>query len=248
MKKIIVFVAFVFSAVSLFAEKSRVMIEQRVGPVGGATESVSSPVIPSEKDSIVQYQFKVIGKTNEHGAVACKVRFPGEFDVTPMGGDGCQAIEREGDVIPALTVYNEGNYKYAEFLIPQKNDHSGRVDLQIKIPEKFKGATIPIYVNFDYLQKPLLKRWGTALGVATGIAAGVVVGVLTFNPATGAAAGLGLGGAILAGSAAGLATSGATTYFTYNTLAVKQSLQEIRKKYNAEPMNNSNASFSWIIK
>lgn len=49
MRKIMSVLVLFFSVAFIFAEKSRVLVEQRVGPVGGELVSLAAPVIPSEK-------------------------------------------------------------------------------------------------------------------------------------------------------------------------------------------------------
>lgn len=106
MRKIIVFISLLFSFTNLFADKSRVMLKQWVGEPGGTPESVSTPVIYSEKESIVEYEFKVTGKTNEHAAIACKISFPNEFEITLLATSE----------IPTLAIYNfHRNYPLTYF-------------------------------------------------------------------------------------------------------------------------------------
>lgn len=206
MRKIMSVLVFFFSVVFMFAEKSRVLVEQRVGPVGGELVSLGAPVIPAETESIVEYQFKVIGKTNEHATISCKIRFPNSFSVHALNVAGIQGIDNDGATIPAMAIYTTGGFKYAEFLLPQINDHVAKVSFKITVPKICRGASIPVSFNFDYMQKPFLKRYGTAIGIGCGIVAGVVVGVVTFNPvaggAAGTAAGTGVASAVVGSSVA----------------------------------------------
>ncbi len=50
MRKIMSVLVLFFSVAFIFAEKSRVLVEQRVGPVGGELVSLAAPVIPAEKN------------------------------------------------------------------------------------------------------------------------------------------------------------------------------------------------------
>jgi len=195
------------------------------------------------------------------------IKFPKDLKVEFLSCEGIQAIElKESDTVPAFAIYNDkderdNEYKYCEFLIPQKNGGIGFIEFQLNISENFRGKDIPIEFNFEHLRKPFLLRYGTAIGIAAGIATGVVVGILTFNPATGAAAGtaaggataaaatgitIGVGSAVAIGTGTGLAVAAGSIYVSYQI--IKDSLQEMKKKYASTKMNDSYKHFTLQIR
>lgn len=262
MKKYFLLLVLVSLAVGLFAlDKQRVMVKQYPAISGGPyAMELSVPELPTGKINL-KYTFTVDAKDDEHAVIDCIVKFPNYVDVEFLACEGVQGISLKDDgTVAGLSIYTDGSYKCCEFLIPQKNNGEGSVEFQVDILDNFVGRDIPVEFNFEHLKKPLLKRYGTAVGIATGIAAGIVIGVVTFNPAVGTAAGAAAGtattvattagltllGSVAVGTGAGLATAAATTVVSYN--AIRESLQEIKAKYHSSKMNDSYKRFTLQIK
>ena len=270
-KYVLSFIYFLFSVVNGYAlDEQIVKVTQSVAAPKEAYSPFTTPTLPVGIINL-KYDFVVKAKDNAHAAIDLLIKFPKNLNVELVSCDGIQAIElKEDETVPAFAIYEEENNKYCEFLIPQKNEGTGFVEFQLNISEELKDKDILVEFKFKHLQKPFLLRYGTAIGIATGIAAGVVVGVLTFNPATGAAAGaatgsavattvvggtavatttgitIGLGGAIAIGAVAGGAVAAGTTYVSYEV--IRESLQEMKKKYSSKNMNDSYKRFTLQIR
>lgn len=260
-KYLLSFFCILFSVVNCYAlDEQIVKVTQSVAAPKEAYSPFTTPTLPIGIINL-KYDFVVKAKDNAHAAIDLLIKFPKDLNVELVSCDGIQAIElKEDETVPAFAIYEEEDNKYCEFLIPQKSDGTGFVEFQLNISEELKDSDIPVEFIFKHLQKPFLLRYGTAIGIVTGIAAGVVVGVLTFNPATGVAAGtaagtaagattgitIGLGGAIAIGAGAGVAVAAGTTYVSYEV--IRESLQEMKKKYSLKNMNDSYKRFTLQIR
>ena len=262
MKKSFLCLGFIlFSVMHSFAlDKQVVKIQPSYQIPGQTYVPLTTPQLPVGVVNL-KYDFTVDAKDKEHAVIDCLIKFPKYFDVKLMSCDGVQALSLEDDkTVAALTIYDDDTFNYCEFLIPQKNGGIGFVEFQANIGENLKGQDIPVEFSFLHYEKPFFLRWGTAIGIATGIAAGVVVGVLTFNPATGTAAGAAAGTATTAATATGLtlvssialgtgigmATTIGATVVSYNV--IKDTLQQMKKKYSSKVMNDSYKKFTLQIR
>ena len=246
------------SVVNCFAlDKQFVKIDQFVAVPRETYVSFPSPQLPVGLVKL-NYDFTVEAKDNAHAVIDCLIKFPKDLKVEVLSHDGIQAIElQENDIVPGIAIYNDkkGNeYTYCEFLIPQKNGGIGFIEFQLNISENFRGKDIPIEFNFEHFKKSVLLRYGTAIGIAAGIATGIVVGALTVNPAAGVAAGTATGVAAAGGAigtvalsvGAGAGVTAGFTYFSYQI--IKDSLQEMKKKYASKKMNDSYKRFTLQIR
>ena len=254
MKSVLLAIVFVFtSLVNGFAADSwHVKITPSYQIPGQTYAPLTTPKLNVGLVNL-KYDFTVDAKTCNHATIGCLVKFPKDFDLKLVACDGIQALKLDDDnQLAALTVYEAGEYKCLEFLMPQKKGITGFVEFQVKINRSFRGKDIPVEFVFRHYEKPFFNRWSTTIGIGCGIVAGGVVGLCTLNPATGIAAGVCTSGAttaafttavVVSGAvvekvAAGAIAAGATgTIISYHEMNEK--LQDLRKEYKAVNMNES---------
>ena len=260
-KHFLLFIILIFLISKTFAlDSQHVYITQWCQKPGGQYAELTTPQLPYGKINL-KYDFTVEGRDDKHSVIDCIIKFPKDLDIEIVSCTGIQGLSTKDDgSAVALTIFNDEEYQYCEFLIPQKNRGQGFVEFQVNIPTSISNKYVPIEVNFEHFKKPFFVRYGTGLGIGVGILAGVVTGVLTFNPATGTAAGLGacgavttvttsavgLGGAVALGTSVGIGAAAATSYISYE--AIQDSMQEIKNKYKSSKMNDSYTKFTLQVK
>ena len=228
MKTIATLASLFLSAATAFAlDKQRVFVHQLCQRPGGLYTELTTPQLPTGTINL-RYEFTVDAKDDEHAVIDCVARFPIGLNIRLTSCNGIQALETDSnELMPVITTYTKSGCRCFEFLISQKAHGSGYVEFQADIEEAFAGTDIPARFDFSHFQKPLFMRWGAGISLAAGVAAGAVAGVVTMNPAIGVGVGL-----VVAGT--GTAVSYTTT---------KETLQEMREKYNEQPMNDSYTQF-----
>lgn len=254
MKHFILISVILFSLVgnSFALDEQSVKVKQSAQIPGGTYVECTTPQLPLGKINL-KYDFTVDANDDEDSVIDCVIKFPLYFDVELLSHDGIQGlILEDGEVAPIIQIYDSDYNSYCEFLIPQKSGGTGFLEFQVKITENYVGKNIPVTFSFEHFERPFFNKWGTAIGIGVGIVAGIAVGVCTFNPATGASAGIatssvisttgfGLAGAATLGTVVGLGASAGGNYVANKV--IQKTLQELKNEYNAEKMNDSYVKF-----
>ena len=93
----------------------------------------------------MKYCFVVKGETDSDAAIDCKIAFPKDIDVDFLSCSGILKIATTGkNSILMETSYVEGENRYFEFLIPQKDNIKGFVELSLTIPYYYKNRNIQV--------------------------------------------------------------------------------------------------------
>ena len=204
---------FAFMANCLAADDWRVRIDPSYSVPGSKHTTFTTPLLPVGVTNM-RYAFTVEADDDENSLIDCVIRFPKDLDIKLMSFDGIQALNSEDyDNVTAFTFYEEGNYKCFEFLISQKKDGNGFVELQANLNRKFKGKNIPVSFTFRHYHQSFYQRWKKALFMIP------VIGEVVF--------------------AYEWYDTGEFPSFGDIHFVNKETIQEIKKKYEPKPMNDS---------
>lgn len=156
MKKLILAILIIVSTANVWAANlPQIATEQLVpGPWFSYVKSDSIKI--SEKDRIqnVKYSFNVKGPTDNDAIISCKIAFPKDIDVSFLSCSGVLRIGiSKGKNILASTSYIKGGKNYFEFLILQKSNNKGFMELSLKIPYYYKNRKIPVAISYELMHK-----------------------------------------------------------------------------------------------
>ena len=147
MRKLSIAILFVTFAFESWAEQAPYLVTEQfvAAPWFRYIKSDTLTITAKNRMQKVKYCFAVKGATDSDATIDCKIAFPNDIDVDFLSCSGILKIGTTGKKsILMETSYVEGENRYFEFLIPQKGNVKGFVELSLTIPYYYKNKNIPV--------------------------------------------------------------------------------------------------------
>ena len=147
MRKLFIVILFVTFAAEAWAEQAPYLVTEQfvAAPWFRYIKSDTLTITAKNRKQKVKYCFAVKGATDSDATIDCKIAFPKDIDVDFLSCSGILKIATTGkNSILMETSYVEGENRYFEFLIPQKGNVKGFVELSLTIPYYYKNKKIPV--------------------------------------------------------------------------------------------------------
>ena len=147
MKKLFIAILFVTFAFEAWAEQAPYLVTEQFVASSWFRYIKSDSLKISEKNRTqkVKYCFAVKGTADSDATIDCKIAFPKDIDVDFLTCSGILKVDTSGKKnILMETSYVEGGKRYFEFLILQKDNVKGFVELSLTIPYYYKNRHIPV--------------------------------------------------------------------------------------------------------
>ena len=147
MRKLFIVILFVTFAFDAWAEQAPYLVTEQFVSASWFRyiKSDTLTITAKKRTQKVKYCFAVKGATDTDAAIDCKIAFPKDIDVDLLSCSGILKIGSTGKKsILMETSYVEGENRFFEFLIPQKDNVKGFVELSLTIPYYYKNRNIPV--------------------------------------------------------------------------------------------------------